>query len=67
MSCRLGSGDNKKILKKIFTLGQWGFTAWCATRYVCSEVGVQTSTYVVGHCSTAQYQEHSVSYLCANR
>jgi len=41
-------------IKKMFPLGQWGFTAWCATRYVCSEVGVQTSTYVVGHCSYQQ-------------
>jgi len=37
--------------KKLFALGQWGFTVWCATTYVCSEVGVQTSTstYVVGY------------------
>jgi len=30
-----------------------GFTACCASRYVCSEVGVPTSTYVVGYCSLA--------------
>jgi len=51
----LGGGDNEKIYKNIFSLGQWGFTAWCATRYVCSEVGVQASTYVVGYYWSIEY------------
>jgi len=49
MRCLLGGGDNEKKIKQLFALGQWGFTAWCATMYVCSEVGVHTSTYVVGY------------------
>jgi len=45
MRCRLRGGDNQKNIKKYLP----SVTAWCATRYVCSEVGVQTSTYAVGH------------------
>jgi len=35
-----------KETKKLFALGQWGFTAECATRYVCKQVSVPTSRYV---------------------
>jgi len=49
MRCPLGGCDNEKNVEKLFALGQWGFTAGCATRYVCNEVGVSTSTYVVGY------------------
>jgi len=51
MRCPLGGGDNEEKYKELFALGQWDFTAWCATTYECSEVGVPTSTYVVGYCS----------------
>jgi len=47
LRCPLGNGDNEKKRKNI-ALGQWGSTAGCATRYVCNEVGVPTSTYVAG-------------------
>jgi len=48
MKFALGEGDNEKNKKKLFALGQWGFTARCATRHE-SAVGVPISTYVVGY------------------
>jgi len=65
MRCPLEGGDNENKLKIVCALGQWDFTAGCATRHVCEQVGVMRSSLHIAW--VVKIEHFSVYPLCCIR